>query len=551
MESGPDHRRDDEDLLGHNSLRKKLLGSMIIPNASEGAKGPNASRSRPPGFARSDGGDWMSAHSGTGPDSSEEGELSGWDGLAGKSEFFNRTGELEQLRVALQRLQARAPARLLIQGEGGIGKSRLLAQAMSGSEQIAVSTYTGGAHDFERDRPFGILVDALRLHPHSGDSTAAAIGRLIRASDRGRPVERHDIIPLIVRLVDSLCRTQPVALILEDMQWVDPMSAATVLRMLEELTDRPLGVFMTLRTLPMTPALDHLIERARPEFGRIMLNGLGSEDVGLLARSMTGGEPGPQLTRLLAGTAGNPSLVIALMSGLREKQAVWLKRGVVETVATLPPRSMWPAAMARISGQSDSCQALLTLAAVFSGRIAVGNLAAAAHRSVFEVLTDLREAIAGGILTEIDGVLWFRHDLLRVILFEETPASVRSELQRRIAEVLPPTTWTVRSTIPRRGRDAAPGPGEVELFGVPQGWERATRAEREVVRHVVKGLSNREIGKLLFVSARTVETHLSHLYVKLGVSSRVELTGMVMRSPVLRAALAPGPETPRDRNARG
>lgn len=73
---------------------------------------------------------------------------------------------------------------------------------------------------------------------------------------------------------------------------------------------------------------------------------------------------------------------------------------------------------------------------------------------------------------------------------------------------------------------------------LPAGWERATPAERQVVRHVVQGLSNRETGERLFVSARTVETHLSHLYAKLGISSRVELTGVVMRNPTLRAGLA-------------
>jgi DNA-binding CsgD family transcriptional regulator len=81
---------------------------------------------------------------------------------------------------------------------------------------------------------------------------------------------------------------------------------------------------------------------------------------------------------------------------------------------------------------------------------------------------------------------------------------------------------------------------ESEFVGrvLPMGWERATPAEREVVRHVVQGLSNRETGERLFVSARTVETHLSHVYAKLGISSRVELTGVVMRNPTLRAGLA-------------
>jgi DNA-binding CsgD family transcriptional regulator/predicted ATPase len=425
----------------------------------------------------------------------------------------------------------------LIQGEVGIGKSRLLAEATSGGEQDGVALYTGRARDFERDRPFGVLVDALGPHAHAGDPAAAAIGRLVRTADPDHPEAGHELIPRIVRLIDRACRTQPVGLILEDMQWADPMSAAALLRALDELGDRPLGVFMTRRVLPFNPAIDHLIERARPEFRRIALDGLVPHDVASLARSMIGGEPGPQLTKLLDGTAGNPGLVISLVTGLQRRQALSATRGVVETDAILPPRSMWPQVMARLARRSDSCQSLLTVAAMFGEPFAIGPLATAADRSVFGVLTDLREAITAGILTEVEGVLWFRQELVRVILFEETPASVRSELQRRIAEVLPRTTWKVRSRTPRRVGDAVLQQDQAVPPGVPRGWERATRAEREVVRHVVNGLSNREIGKLLFVSARTVETHLSHVYDKLGINSRVELTGMVMRNPFLRSAV--------------
>jgi DNA-binding CsgD family transcriptional regulator len=57
-----------------------------------------------------------------------------------------------------------------------------------------------------------------------------------------------------------------------------------------------------------------------------------------------------------------------------------------------------------------------------------------------------------------------------------------------------------------------------------RGWESLTPTELEVVRLVTQGLTNVEIGRRLFISRRTVETHLSHVFGKLGVSSRGELT---------------------------
>jgi len=60
--------------------------------------------------------------------------------------------------------------------------------------------------------------------------------------------------------------------------------------------------------------------------------------------------------------------------------------------------------------------------------------------------------------------------------------------------------------------------------GRPQtGWNALTRSERDITSLVVKGLTNREIGAQLFVSPRTVETHLTNVFSKVGLSSRREL----------------------------
>jgi DNA-binding CsgD family transcriptional regulator len=55
------------------------------------------------------------------------------------------------------------------------------------------------------------------------------------------------------------------------------------------------------------------------------------------------------------------------------------------------------------------------------------------------------------------------------------------------------------------------------------GWESLTPAERDVVALVTDGLTNAETATRLFVSPRTVQTHLTHVYTKLGLTSRVQL----------------------------
>lgn len=61
-----------------------------------------------------------------------------------------------------------------------------------------------------------------------------------------------------------------------------------------------------------------------------------------------------------------------------------------------------------------------------------------------------------------------------------------------------------------------------------RGWESLTKSERTVVLLAAEGLTNPQIGKELFISPRTVSTHLERAFAKLGVSSRVELARLVI-----------------------
>ena len=62
------------------------------------------------------------------------------------------------------------------------------------------------------------------------------------------------------------------------------------------------------------------------------------------------------------------------------------------------------------------------------------------------------------------------------------------------------------------------------------GWASLTPAERDVARLACEGLANKEIATRLFVSPRTVQAHLSHVYTKLGIASRVQLVQEAARN---------------------
>ena len=65
--------------------------------------------------------------------------------------------------------------------------------------------------------------------------------------------------------------------------------------------------------------------------------------------------------------------------------------------------------------------------------------------------------------------------------------------------------------------------GRGERKRAATGWGALTPAERAVVRLVTEGLGNKDIATRLFVSPRTVQTHLTHVYAKLSVTSRMQL----------------------------
>ena len=70
-------------------------------------------------------------------------------------------------------------------------------------------------------------------------------------------------------------------------------------------------------------------------------------------------------------------------------------------------------------------------------------------------------------------------------------------------------------SVPQRGRGERKRPAT--------GWDSLTPAELDVVRLVSDGLTNTDIAARLYVSPRTVQSHLTHVYAKLGLSSRVQL----------------------------
>jgi len=154
---------------------------------------------------------------------------------------------------------------LLIEGEAGIGKTRLLKEGLADAAARGAQVAAGAAEELERSRPFGLLARAFGCVPTSGDPRRAAIGAMLSAtgSSGESPVTVTSDPGLQFRVVDAfgdlaedLALSGPVVVGADDLQWADPSSLVTLAAMGRRLAGLPVGIIGCFRPVPRAAELD-------------------------------------------------------------------------------------------------------------------------------------------------------------------------------------------------------------------------------------------------------------------------------------------------------
>ncbi|MGH7535535.1 MAG: BREX system ATP-binding domain-containing protein, partial [Gemmatimonadales bacterium] len=136
-------------------------------------------------------------------------------------------GRVREVDALAERVGLAATGRgqvVFVEGEAGIGKSRLVSEAVAAAKDRGFAVFQARCEELERHRPFGTLADALGCQRRAADPARAAIGRLLVA-DAGEAAAglglRFRAVEEFVELVEQLALAQPAMVVLEDLHWAD------------------------------------------------------------------------------------------------------------------------------------------------------------------------------------------------------------------------------------------------------------------------------------------------------------------------------------------
>jgi DNA-binding CsgD family transcriptional regulator len=374
--------------------------------------------------------------------------------------LIGRDSEMAVLAKLIAEVAAGHGSAVLIEGEPGIGKSALVRAALADAADLDCEVFWGAGDELGQTLPLLPLLEALRVREAPTTPRRNTILQLLRGevtADRGADVSAA-LAEQLLALITEQCAVRPTILVIDDLQWADQASI-TLWRRLAKLAQQvPLLLIGTMRPVPKRDDLLAL-RRAVGDAARLQLTGLTEEAVAELVAALAGGKPGSKLLRLADGAGGNPLYVTELVAALTRSSRVTLtKAGAAELINGSVPRSLSSAIADRLDFVSGPVREVLRAAALLGVDFAVPDLAVVAGRSVADLVPDLEEARAAGVLAESGNGLAFRHPLIRAALYDEIPAPVRAAWHRDAGRALA-ETGAPADRVARQLLQATTGPG--------------------------------------------------------------------------------------------
>ncbi len=361
--------------------------------------------------------------------------------------FVGRTGELATLTDAFARADAGEPQALLVGGEAGVGKTRLVEEFAAAVRDRGGVVALGGCVEIGADGlPFAPFSTALRqLRRELPEHLAAAaegqeeeLARLLPelAVAAAREARRDEqgmarLFELTARLLERVAAEHTVVLVLEDLHWADASTRHLLAYLFRTLRTGRLVVLATYRSddihrrhplRPLLAELDRLRTVHRVELGRFSREEVHRQIAGILDREP---EPG-RVDDIFERSDGNAFFVEELAVAADEGR----RTGLTDSLRDL--------LLVRVESLPESAQRVVRIVAEGGSTVEDRLLAAVAGLGEDDLIEALRAAVNAGILTpapDRDGYR-FRHSLVREAVSDDLLPGERSRLNRRFAEAL-------------------------------------------------------------------------------------------------------------------
>ena len=338
--------------------------------------------------------------------------------------LVGREDELQFLRARLDFATHDGPRAVLVEGEAGIGKTRLIREIREYAQRAGIVCLAAAALEHARDPylPFSIAFER-----YDGDELASAADALRAESTlpKGRRF-------LSVRAaIAALVARRPALLIVEDVHWADAASVELLAFLVEEFAEAPLAIVATARPVEHGET-QRVIARATRSMHRVRLRPLSDPEMTEFLRESirTRATLSPErLRRIVHLAEGNPLFAQELLR--------WALEGNPGDSA---PSAMLPA-LARFERLPESARRVIECACVLH-RVDVAALSGILELDRAAVERALAEAAAGELVRE-SGERWgFLHALTREAIYQHLDASTRALLHANIGTYLETSTST-------------------------------------------------------------------------------------------------------------
>lgn len=323
---------------------------------------------------------------------------------------------------------------LLVLGEPGIGKTRLLEELAADLRGEGGRLVRGRGFEGEMLRPYGAWIDALRSLPREWVAGSSELGSLIPdiRSAADAPSDRSRLFDSVAGWLAKLMGDAPVAVIIDDIQWLDEASAALLHYVARVLGRSPVLFACAARPaeLESNEAVSRFVrglERER-RLREVELAPMSREEVASLAKCVDSAADGD---RVFADSGGNPLFALEIVSAQGEDEA-----GSEKTVEGL--------IRSRLARLEEPARELVSWAAALGRGFDPSRAARVVGRPLPELLAALERLERHGIIRPVESpgghpVYDFVHDVVRRVAYASISEPRRRLVHLQIARALDQT----------------------------------------------------------------------------------------------------------------